>query len=86
MCLFPWFDFDSSNTESKLRNFAVCLQEKHTGLESKSEKYSVKSVHLLFIPFPEEECYLPNLHYLREWLGTSRLINTFDIERNLLGF
>lgn len=85
MFSLTWFGFDSSNTESKLRDLAVCLQEKSTDLESNSEKHPIKSVGLLFIPFPEEKCCLRNWHYLGESLGTSTLINTLDVKRKPLG-
>lgn len=83
MFSLTWFGFDSSNTESKLGDLAVCLQEKSTDLESNSEKYPIKSVGLLFIPFPEEKCCLRNWHYLGESLGPPTLINTLDLRENL---
>ena len=50
MFLFTWFDFESSNTESELGDFAVYLQEKSIDLESNSEEYPIKVwICLLFL-------------------------------------
>lgn len=40
MLPFTRFDFDSSDPKSKLRNFAVCIQEKGTDLESNPREVS----------------------------------------------
>lgn len=66
MFSFPGFHFDSRSTGSKRGKFAVCLQEKIQTWNSLQEKDPIKSVDCLFIPFPEEKCFLPNLHYLRK--------------------
>lgn len=52
MLPFTRFDFGSSNPESKLRNFAVCIQEKSTDLESNSREVSNEKCGFAFHSFP----------------------------------
>lgn len=82
--VFQRIDLDSSNTDSELRDVAVCLQEKRRFGICFQKKHSTKNMGLLFIPFSEEKCYLPNQHHLREKLGTSALMDTSDVEREPL--